>query len=180
MVPTSIVVPVSRPAASYYPICFVWNGGSLWICHEKYNKDDKLLVHLGFMSNVLPGSLTDWSGNTFDLNPKWVRTLPSLIYFSWDIYRDPPFPQKNQFIYQSWYLTPCCGIEVQKPTIRWGLKMLMKPVVSHTLRVWYHDFDCMDSPQTIVADDMYYNNGITSKIIYYKTKMNPDEWNIIW
>jgi hypothetical protein len=28
--------------------------------------------------------------NTFDLNPKWVRTLPSLIYFSWDINRDPP------------------------------------------------------------------------------------------
>jgi hypothetical protein len=29
-------------------------------------------------------------GNTFDLNPKWSRTLPSLIYFSWNIYRDPP------------------------------------------------------------------------------------------
>jgi hypothetical protein len=28
-------------------------------------------------------------GNTFDLNPKWSRTLPSLIYFSRDIYRDP-------------------------------------------------------------------------------------------
>jgi hypothetical protein len=27
---------------------------------------------------------------TFDLNPKWSRTLPSLIYFSWDIYRDHP------------------------------------------------------------------------------------------
>jgi hypothetical protein len=24
--------------------------------------------------------------NTFDLNPKWARTLLSLIYFSWDIY----------------------------------------------------------------------------------------------
>jgi hypothetical protein len=31
--------------------------------------------------------------DTFDLNPKWARTLPTLIYFSWDIYRDPP-PQK--------------------------------------------------------------------------------------
>jgi hypothetical protein len=32
-------------------------------------------------------------GNTFDLIPKipkWSRPLPSLIYFSWDIYRDPP------------------------------------------------------------------------------------------
>jgi hypothetical protein len=32
--------------------------------------------------------------NTFDWSPKWARTLPSLIYFSWDIYRDPP-PQKK-------------------------------------------------------------------------------------
>jgi hypothetical protein len=29
-------------------------------------------------------------GNTFDLNPKWSGNLPFLIYFSWDIYRDPP------------------------------------------------------------------------------------------
>jgi hypothetical protein len=28
-------------------------------------------------------------GNTFDLNPNWERTLPFLIYFSWDIYRNP-------------------------------------------------------------------------------------------
>jgi hypothetical protein len=94
------------------------------------------------------------SGNTFDLSPKLARTLPSLIYFSWNIYRDPlstknnsnikvhishlwlkpqvsknfasviycswdiyrdPL-QKNVFKYQSWYLTPCCGLEVQKPT----------------------------------------------------------------
>jgi hypothetical protein len=34
-------------------------------------------------------------GNTFDLNPKWSRTLPSLIYFSWDIYREP-LHKKNQ------------------------------------------------------------------------------------
>jgi hypothetical protein len=29
-------------------------------------------------------------GNTFDLKSKWTRTLPSLIYFSRNIYRDPP------------------------------------------------------------------------------------------
>jgi hypothetical protein len=34
-------------------------------------------------------------GNTLDLNPKWSRTLPSLIYFSWDIYRDPTSIKKN-------------------------------------------------------------------------------------
>jgi hypothetical protein len=28
-------------------------------------------------------------GNTFDINHRWSRTLPSLIYFLWDIYRDP-------------------------------------------------------------------------------------------
>jgi hypothetical protein len=27
-------------------------------------------------------------GNTVNLIPKWARTLLSLIYFSWDIYRD--------------------------------------------------------------------------------------------
>jgi hypothetical protein len=36
------------------------------------------------------------AGNTFDLNPKWSRTLPSLIYFSWDIYRNPLSIKQNQ------------------------------------------------------------------------------------
>jgi hypothetical protein len=27
------------------------------------------------------------TGNTFDINHRWSRTLPSLIYFSWDINR---------------------------------------------------------------------------------------------
>jgi hypothetical protein len=30
-------------------------------------------------------------GNTFYLIPKWSRTLPSLINFSWNIYRDLRF-----------------------------------------------------------------------------------------
>jgi hypothetical protein len=47
--------------------------------------------------------------NTFDWNPKWSRTLPSLIYFSWNIH-------KKILKYQSWYLTTYCGLEVQKPT----------------------------------------------------------------
>jgi hypothetical protein len=34
-------------------------------------------------------------GNTFDINHKWSRTLPSLIYFSWDINRDPPPYKKS-------------------------------------------------------------------------------------
>ena len=52
--------------------------------------------------------------NTFHWSPKRVRTLTSLIYFSWDICRDPL--HKRKFKYQSWYLTPCCGLEVQKTT----------------------------------------------------------------
>ena len=51
-------------------------------------------------------------GNIIDWNSKWARTL---IYLSWDIYRDSPL-HKTKFKYQSWYLTPCCGFEVQKPT----------------------------------------------------------------
>ena len=54
------------------------------------------------------------SVNTYDWNPKLTRTLPSLIYFSWDIYRDPL--HKAKFKYQSWYLTPCYGLEVQNPS----------------------------------------------------------------
>ena len=54
------------------------------------------------------------TGNTFDLNPKWSRTLPSLINFSWDINRDQPSIKKIK--YQSWYLTPSCGLDVLKPT----------------------------------------------------------------
>jgi hypothetical protein len=33
---------------------------------------------------------------TFDLNPEWGRTVPSLGIFSWDIYR--VFPQKKKKI----------------------------------------------------------------------------------
>ena len=45
----------------------------------------------------------------------WVRTLPLGIYFPWDIYRDPPPFHPKNVEYQSWYLTPCCGLEVQRP-----------------------------------------------------------------
>jgi hypothetical protein len=60
------------------------------ISHEKHIKDGKVLHHLGIKLKVLPGPLTDlsvWVG--FCTSSKWSRTLPSLIYFSWDVYRDP-------------------------------------------------------------------------------------------
>ena len=51
---------------------------------------------------------------TYDLNPKWARTLPLGIVHG--IFIEPPLPPQNKFKCQSWYLTPCCGLEVQKPT----------------------------------------------------------------
>ena len=36
-------------------------GGSLYIYHEKYIKDGKVLAHFGLRLKVLPGSLTDLS-----------------------------------------------------------------------------------------------------------------------
>ena len=36
-------------------------GGSIYISHEKYIKDSKVLAHLGFKLKVLPWSLTDVS-----------------------------------------------------------------------------------------------------------------------
>jgi hypothetical protein len=61
--------------------------------------------------------------NTFSLSSKWARTLPSLIYYLWDIYGDPP----PQFVFkcQSWYLTPCCRLEVLYPT--YALKTVKDP-----------------------------------------------------
>jgi hypothetical protein len=39
--------------------------------------------------HLKPKSVKD-PGNTFNLAKRWARTLPFLIYFLWDIYRDPP------------------------------------------------------------------------------------------
>jgi hypothetical protein len=91
--------------------------GTLYISHEKYIKDGKILAHLGFKLKVFPGSLTDLSdqswyltpccglemhyttkalksvkgpGNTFDLKPKWQRTLQFFGNCLWDVYRVPP------------------------------------------------------------------------------------------
>jgi len=43
------------------------------------------------------------------------KNFAILHIFLLEIYRDPPSTKKI-FKYQSWYLTPCCGLEVQKPT----------------------------------------------------------------
>ena len=43
----------------HWYLIFFYGGGALLISHEKYIKDGKVLAHLGFMSKVLPGPLTD-------------------------------------------------------------------------------------------------------------------------
>ena len=42
-------------------LIFGLGGGTLHISHAKLPKDGKVLCHLGFMSKVLPGPLTDLS-----------------------------------------------------------------------------------------------------------------------
>jgi hypothetical protein len=53
-------------------------------------------------------------GNTFEFNPKWSRTLPSLIYFSWDIHRDPHPPLKRSNIKVD-MLHPTVGLRCKNP-----------------------------------------------------------------
>jgi hypothetical protein len=65
----------------WYLIIF-YGGGSLWISHEKYIKDGKVLDHLGLKSKVFPWSLTDLS--------TWVGVCT-------------PSPQQG-VKYQLWYL----------------------------------------------------------------------------
>jgi hypothetical protein len=52
--------------------------------------------------------------NTFDWNPKWARTLPSLIYFSCDIYSDLHSTKKNSNIkVDIWH--PTVGLRCRNP-----------------------------------------------------------------
>jgi hypothetical protein len=53
------------------------------------------------------------SADTYDLIPMWARTL-AVGNCSWNINRTPF--HKKQFKYLVWYLTHCCGLEMQKPT----------------------------------------------------------------
>ena len=53
-------------------------------------------------------------GNAFDINPKWAKILLLGIFHGTFI--EPPSLHQKKFKYQSWYLTPCCELEVQTPT----------------------------------------------------------------
>jgi hypothetical protein len=52
----------SRVSTINFDIWIVFCGGaSLWISHEQYTKQGKVLENLGIQSKVFAGSLTDWS-----------------------------------------------------------------------------------------------------------------------
>ena len=66
--------------------------------------------------------------------------------FSWDIYRVSP-QNKNKSKYQSWYVTPCCGLEVQNPhqalkSVKGPVQYLwLKPQVGKNFAVGYFSWD---------------------------------------
>ena len=68
-------------------LIFFYGGGSLWISHEKYIKDGKVLDHLEFKSKVLHGPLTDlssWVGFCISSPQLGVKyQLWYLIFFLW-------------------------------------------------------------------------------------------------
>jgi hypothetical protein len=64
----------------------LWRGGGLYKYHGT-----SLHIQVDIWHPAL--------GNIFDWKPKWARTLSSLIYASWDIYRDPhPSTKQNSNI----------------------------------------------------------------------------------
>ena len=63
---------------------------------------------IAFLCKILNIMSVKYPGNTFDLNPKWARTL--LLRILQEIFTET-IPQ-----YRNSNLTPCCGLEVQKPT----------------------------------------------------------------
>jgi hypothetical protein len=87
--------------------------GEIWISHEILPKHGKVLSNLGVSSKVLTGplnGLSDWVGFS-TTNPQqdvkyqlWYLDLWSYIF---------RLPKSK---YQSWYLKPFCGFEVQDPT----------------------------------------------------------------
>jgi hypothetical protein len=54
-------------------------------------------------------------GNIIDLNPKWTRTLPFLIYCSWEITLPPKIFQISKLIFD----TLPVGLRCRNPTPRY-------------------------------------------------------------
>jgi hypothetical protein len=76
------------------------------------------------MNPTLALKSVKYPGNTFNLIPKLARTLLSLIYFSWAIYRDPLhiFFQTSKLIFGGLYKYPKKNISrTAKFLPTWGL-----------------------------------------------------------
>ena len=118
-------------------------GGSLWLSHEKYIKDGKVLAHLGLKSKVLSGPLTDLSA--------WVGFCTSS-------------PQQG-VKYQLWYLICFCGggslwishekyIKYGKVLAHLGFKSKVLPGPLTDLSAWVGF--CTSSPQQGVKYQLWY------------------------
>jgi hypothetical protein len=85
--------------------------------NRTYYLEDKKLGSQEWVLKVEWEWKLDFYWPNFQTKRSW-RPLVSLNllerYLALDIHRDPP-PQ-FVFQYESWYLTPCCGLEVHYPT----------------------------------------------------------------
>jgi hypothetical protein len=94
----------------------------------------------------IPWKIFKGPGNTFDWNPKWSRTLPSLIYFLWNIYRDPSsIKKKSNIKVDIWH--PTVDLRCRNPPrhLSLGIKSKVLPGPLADLSVWVGF--CTSSPQ---------------------------------
>ena len=85
---------------------------------------------MGLRCRNPPGHFSQLKAWTISLiyTPKWWRTLPSLIYFSWDIYRDPFHNKKSNIIDNIWH--PTAGLRCRNPPRHLGqLKARAIPLI---------------------------------------------------
>jgi hypothetical protein len=91
----------------WYLNFLLWRG-SLWISHENYIKESKVYCGLEVQKPTQALQSVKGQDNTLDWHPKWTRTLPSLIYFSYDINRDPHSKKISNIKFDIWH--PAVGI----------------------------------------------------------------------
>ena len=79
-----------------------------------FNRSLHLTPSWGLEVQKLSQALMSVKGldNTCDLDPRWARTVPSEIFIG--ILKET-LPQFCEEFNWSWYLAPCCGLQVQKP-----------------------------------------------------------------
>jgi hypothetical protein len=83
----------------------------------KLPKDGKVLSHLGLKSKKLLGPSTNLSA-WWDFAPHPLSRVSNVNFVILPFLGGYAYPMKTpkKSKYQSWYLTSCCGLEVQNPT----------------------------------------------------------------